>query len=94
MTREVYIVIDRAGDVLFRRFCDTTRRETVLDIIRGEISDVRNVLCINPEENSCRDVTEDIARDVMNETGCSLSAGARDLVEDQIGVRAAAESDE
>jgi len=48
-----------------RDVADTDRRTTVADIASGEIEDVVQILELNPVEGTCRDVTEDIARDVM-----------------------------
>lgn len=91
MTKELYVVIDRDGCLRERRAGDMTKAETIKDILTGEIDSVAFVYCICPEEGTCRDVTEDIARDVLAETGTRLEGGARDLVEDRIGIRAAAE---
>lgn len=48
-----------------RDVADTDRKTTVADISSGEIEDVVQVLEVNPVEGTCRDVTEDIAREVM-----------------------------
>lgn len=48
-----------------RDVADTDRKTTVADIASGEIEDMVQVLELNPVEGTCRDVTEDIAREVM-----------------------------
>lgn len=92
MSKELYFVIDRDGTLLQRRSEDMTKAETVKDILSGQFASVGFIYCINPEEGSCRDVTEDVAREVLNESGCTLRGAALDLVEDRVGISAAREA--
>ena len=93
--KELYVVIDRSGVLRERKLSDMTLAETVKDIVGGEFDSVAFVFCLNPDEGTMRDVTEDVAREVLNETGVNtgfeLRGAARDLVEDRIGIRAARE---
>lgn len=43
----------------------TNRRDTLTDIVSGQIERVRRVLSLNPAEGWARDVSEDIARDAL-----------------------------
>lgn len=45
----------------------TSREETILDIITGQVENVVAVLESNPVEGTCRDVSEDIAREVARD---------------------------
>lgn len=51
----------------------TNRADTLKDITDRQYENLRRVLCMNPFEGWCRDVSEDIARDVLaheiNDTG-------------------------
>ena len=59
----------------------------VSNIISGAYSNPARVVAFNTHEGWCRDVTEDIAREVLdlNRGGAALSAAARDFVERVIG---------
>lgn len=94
MSREFYLVIDRDGYLRERSPSDMTREETVRDILNGQFDSVAHVFCICPEEGICRNVTEDIARDVMNAAQDALRGAALDLVEEEIGIQAANEQRE
>lgn len=43
----------------------TNRRDTLTDIVTGQIARVRRVLSFNPAEGWARDVSEDMARDAL-----------------------------
>jgi hypothetical protein len=92
VSKEIYQVIDRDGVLRERSAGDMTKDETIKDIIGGEFSSVAFVLCINIEESSCRDVSEDIAHEVLNRAPDPLRGPALDFVEDRIGVAAAQEA--
>jgi hypothetical protein len=53
----------------------TNRRDTLADIVAGQIERVRRVLSLNPAEGWARDASEDIAHDAL-----------RDALEDRQGV--------
>lgn len=64
----IYIVVvaHQGGDYLpERNVSDLDRKATVKDIADGQYEGVRQVIELNPVEHTSRDVTEDIARDVM-----------------------------
>ena len=90
-----YIAIcgSRSGSyVRERNLAETDRKLIVADIASGEIEDMVQVLEINPVEGTCRDVTEDIARDVMTvwaNEGPSLSDWQFEFVEMHVSMQAA-----
>ncbi len=67
--RMIYLVTaaSKDGDYLVERHTsDLDRATTIKDIASGEIEDLVQVLECNPVEGTCRDVTSDIARGVMD----------------------------
>lgn len=64
-----------------RDSAQTGRADTIADIVAGQVENVRRVYCFNPFEGWSRDVSEDMARDVL---ACALHEGGtiqRDLRE-------------
>jgi transcriptional regulator NrdR family protein len=60
-------VATNSGDVVQERsVSDLDRASTVKDIAAGQIEDLVQVIECNVVEGTSRDVTSDIARDVMN----------------------------
>lgn len=67
--RMIYLVTvaHKGGNYLPERdVSDLDRATTVKDIATGQIEDLVQVIEVNVAEHTSRDVTEDIARDVMN----------------------------
>jgi hypothetical protein len=67
--RMIYLcsVAHQSGDYLPERdVADLDRASTIKDIATGQIDDLVQVIECNPVEGTCRDVTGDIARDVVN----------------------------
>lgn len=88
-TTEIYIVIDHEGVVRERSAGEQNAAATARDIWAGEFGDIARVLCLCPSEGTCRDVTEDIARMILDQATEPLTGAALDLVENEIGIRAA-----
>lgn len=72
--------------------CDrnrNSRRQVVESIASGEIENVVTVLEVIEDEHSCRDVTEDIAREVLtlkiNDDFGRMPSGVAEFIEGQIG---------
>lgn len=68
--RSHYLVLCRMdGEDYFpeRDASDCTEQETVFDIASGQLTGVQAVFCFNPIEGWSRNVTEDIARQVLAE---------------------------
>ena len=62
--RMIYIVV--CGNILPERdTADLDRKTTVQDIAAGQFEGVTQILECNPVEGTCRNVSEDIAREVM-----------------------------
>lgn len=94
--RMIYLPVVRAKDgteyVVERETSDMDRATTVKDIAEGQIEGLVQVIELNPVELTSRDVTDDIARDVMNiwaHRGEPLSYTQYEFVEQFIGTRAA-----
>lgn len=93
-----YIVIEatrfgRTTYIAERDVCDMDRATTIRDIADAQYDRLAQVIEINPVEGTCRDVTEDIAREVMTvfaSQGEPLSRWQRDFVEQHVGMQAAA----
>ena len=93
MKYELYVIIDRDGVLRERSAADMTRSETISDILHNQIEGAAKVLCICPQENTCRDVTEDIALEVLKcafDHCIGLRGAARDFVEENIGCQSLA----
>ena len=94
--RMIYLPIVRAKDgTLYtaeREVSDMGRMTTVADIASGQIENLVQVLECNPLEGICHDITESIARSVMNvwaASGEPLSDWKREFVELHVSVQAA-----
>jgi hypothetical protein len=69
-----------------------SRLQVVADIFTGEIKNPLQILECNPVEGICRDVTEDIARDVyahVHDRGEPCPAHLRDFLDLLLGVSSA-----
>ena len=84
----VYIVVDDYGQQLGRAYAETDEakadeKTVVSDIISGQYSNPVRVVAFNTVEGWSRDVTEDIARAVLEqgETESDLSETAKKFVE-------------
>ncbi len=78
-----YLVLDEFPDARIFRETDAAEayRETVIeDIISGQYKKPIRVIAFNTAEGWSRDVTEDIAREIVD-NGEPLSGSARDFVE-------------
>ncbi|MDB5726633.1 MAG: hypothetical protein JWQ16_3387 [Novosphingobium sp.] len=67
--RMIYLcsVAHQGGDYLPERdVADLDRASTIQDIAAGQIEDLVQVIEVNVGEHTSRDVTEDVAREVMN----------------------------
>ena len=61
----------------------------VRNLIEGQYDRPKQVLALNPAEGWCRDVSEDIARRVLQvaeSEHSTLTPGTRDFVEDQFRI--------
>lgn len=94
--RMIYLPIVRAKDgteyLAERETSDLDRASIVKDISEGQIEGLVQVLELNPVENTSRDVTEDVTRDVMNiwaHRGEPLTFAQYEFVEQFVGTRAA-----
>ena len=61
----------------------------VRNLIQGQYDRPKQVLALNPAEGWCRDVSEDIARRVLQvaeSEHSTLTPGTRDFVEDQLRI--------
>lgn len=91
-----YILIGRSISktyVIDRYTEELDRETTVKDIAGGQYDQLIQVLEINPVEGTCRDVTEDIGREVMTlwaDEGEPLCDWQLDFVENFCGMQAAA----
>lgn len=72
--------------------CDrnkNSRRQVIENIASGDIENVVRVLEVIEDEGTCRDVTEDIAREVLdlklNDDFGRMSRGVAGFIEKQIG---------
>jgi hypothetical protein len=66
--RDIYLIRCRHGRADYIRERDVAacdRKTTVEDIASGEVEHVIAVYCFNPEDGWARDVSEDIAHDVL-----------------------------
>ncbi len=79
----IYLVVDEFPDGRIFRETDTadTNRETVIqDIVSGQYKKPVQVIAFNTAEGWARDVTQDIAREIVDTLGV-LSGSARDFVQ-------------
>lgn len=75
-----------------RNVCDLGRAETIADIAAGHIEGVESVIEVNTADLTSRDVTYEIAREVMTlwaDEGEPLTAWQRDFVEQLVSIPAA-----
>lgn len=66
---DIYYIVERDFGKLGREWTGTsedTRRAVLHDIYRGDIEDVLKVLEIDEEAGTCRNVTEDFARELLD----------------------------
>ncbi len=93
--RMIYLVTaaSKDGDYLVERHTsDLDRATTIKDIASGEIEDLVQVLECNPVEGICRDVTTDIAREVMEvwaNNGEPISNRQKNFIELHVSLSAA-----
>jgi hypothetical protein len=94
----VYIVLDDFGKagLIYREAAseDTTLAAVINDIITGQYSDPYQIVAFNTAEGWSRDVTEDVARDILDKSireDIELRGPARDLVERETGATLPAE---
>lgn len=91
----VYVVVIGHGGGKYlpeQSLADMDRKTVVRDIAAGQYEGPIQVLEINPVEKICRDVTEDIAQDVLAswaDDGEPLDCWQRDFLEQTIGIEAA-----
>lgn len=74
----------------------TNRRDTLADIVSGQIERVRRVLSLNPAEGWARDVSEDIAHDALRaalEDRQGLPDHLMDFLEEHLGCEAVASAE-
>ena len=84
----VHIVLDDFGKA-GRAYRETDERETSLqtvidDLITGQYNNPVRVVCFNTSEGWSRDISEDVAREVLRrvtEDGRSLAANSRQFIE-------------
>lgn len=82
--KELYLIIDNDGVLRERSAGDMTKAETIKDILNGQFDNVAFIYCICAAEGTCRDVTEDMAREILDKHEL-LSASARDFIEQVLG---------
>jgi len=93
--RMIYLVTVAYEDgdyVSPRPLSDLDRATTIKDIASGEIEDLVQVLECNPVEGICRDVTTDIAREVMDvwaNNGEPISNRQKNFIELHVSLSAA-----
>ena len=93
--RMIYLVTTYSKDgnyLVERRLSDLDRKTTIKDIASGEIEDLVQVLECNPVEGICRDVTTDIAREVMDvwaNNGEPISNRQKNFIELHVSLSAA-----
>lgn len=71
-----------------REAAHTNRADTLQDIIGRQFHGLRRVLCMNPFEGWCRDVSEDIARDVLAaeiDNGGKVGLNVVSFIEEHLG---------
>jgi hypothetical protein len=91
----VYLVVmDHKSGAYFpeQSVAETDRKTVVRDIASGQYDGLLQVLELNPVEGICRDVTEDICREVMNtfaNEGEPLTAWQYEFVDLHVGTAAA-----
>jgi hypothetical protein len=90
ITKELFVVIDTDGFTVARSPSEMTKAQTIRDILVGAFT-VGSVLCLCPDEGSCRDVSEDMANEVLAASYGPLDRDARDFAERQLGFRAIAD---
>lgn len=93
--RMIYLVVCRhhTGNFLpERETADLDRATTVRQIAEGQFSNVAQVIELNPVEHTSRDVSEDIAREVMTiwaHRGEPLADQQVDFIEQHVSIGAA-----
>lgn len=97
--RSFYVIVCRGrdGEPYAAEQClsDMTAERLVINIASGQIENVRQVFEFNPAEGWSRDVSEDIARDVLRHCFAEddeITAVCFDFVEDQLGCRVVADA--
>jgi hypothetical protein len=61
------------------------RKEVADDIANGQVYDALAVFVFNPIEGTSSDISEEVARDILNRHGITRSSV--DFLEDQLGVQ-------
>ncbi len=93
--RMAYLVICHSNGAQYvaeRDTSDFDRATTIKHIAEGQIENLVQVIELNPAEHTSRDVTEDIAREVMTiwaHQGEPLTFNQYSFVEFHVGTRAA-----
>ena len=90
----VYIVLNYFGSRLGRAYCETGEDETdesttIENILSGQYSHPLRVVAFNTAEGWARDVTEDIARAVLDRAQREdrpIGKGAQEFLEHALGV--------
>ena len=90
----VYIVLNYFGSRLGRAYCETGEDETdesttIENILSGQYSHPLRVVAFNTAEGWARDVTEDIARAVLDRAQKEdrpIGKGAKEFLEHALGV--------
>ena len=89
----VYIVLNYFGSRLGRAYCETANEadeETIIEnILSGQYSHPLRVVAFNTAEGWARDVTEDIARAVLDRAQKEdrpIGKGAQEFLEHALGV--------
>ena len=91
----MHVIECRSNKVSFFRERDSDRfglRDTVDDILTGQVEDVARVYAFNLAEGWSRDVTEDVCRDVANRAaneGHEISRELYELIENVCGIEMA-----
>lgn len=68
-----------------------SRNQVVRDIAGGEHCDVLRVIAADPDEHTCDDITEDIARevyDLVSDNGEGVPKYLEDFLEREVGIPA------
>ena len=74
------------------RDCDRMNlRNTVQDIIDGQVTDVSKVYCADLDTGRFEDASEDVAREILNQLDAEPTGQVLDFLEDKLGCRAVAE---
>lgn len=93
MTQTLYFIeadFGRTIGISFveRPVSDMDRKSTLRDLVGGQFDKPVRVLEVIPDEGSCRDVSEDFARDIaaLREP---LTEGVRDFIANHAGIQLA-----